>query len=207
MRFDYDMLGASVHTESMEAGESWMLNDVAGKPIYQWDNRGHRLHTTYDELRRPVASFLTDSLEAEILVGKTVYGEGQPNAEVSNLRGKVRTSFDGAGVVTTDDYDFKGNLLGNRRQLAADYKRTPNWETDVSLEEEVFSTSTQFDALNRPILVITPDNSTIRPTYNEANLLERVEANLRGSASATIFVNDIDYNATPGPTPPAGSPG
>ncbi len=37
--------------------------------------------------------------------------------------------------------------------------------------------------------------SVIRPGYNEANLLERVEVNLRGAAVATPFVTDIDYDA------------
>ena len=32
MRYDYDMLGNRIHQASMEAGERWMLNDVAGKP-------------------------------------------------------------------------------------------------------------------------------------------------------------------------------
>jgi hypothetical protein len=41
----------------------------------------------------------------------------------------------------------------------------------------------------------TPDNSIIRPAYNEANPLESVEVNLRGAAAATTFVRDIDYNA------------
>ena len=30
MRYDYDMLGTRIHQASMEAGERWMLNDVAG---------------------------------------------------------------------------------------------------------------------------------------------------------------------------------
>ena len=32
----------------MEAGERWMLNDVAGKPICAWDSRGHAFRTDYD---------------------------------------------------------------------------------------------------------------------------------------------------------------
>ena len=55
--------------------------------------------------------------------------------------------------------------------------------------------STQFDALNRPIAATTPDGSVIHPTYNEANLLERVDINLRGAQSATPFIINIDYNA------------
>ena len=49
MRYDYDMLGNRIHQASMEAGERWMLNDVAGKPIRAWDSRGssvpHRLRS------------------------------------------------------------------------------------------------------------------------------------------------------------------
>ena len=37
--------------------------------------------------------------------------------------------------------------------------------------------------------------NVIRPAYNEANLLERIEANLQGSADATQFVKNIDYDA------------
>ena len=36
MRYDYDMLGTRIHQASMEAGERWMLNDVAGKLIRAW---------------------------------------------------------------------------------------------------------------------------------------------------------------------------
>ena len=39
MRYDYDMLGARIHQASMEAGERWMLNDAAGKPIRAWNSR------------------------------------------------------------------------------------------------------------------------------------------------------------------------
>jgi hypothetical protein len=37
MRYDYDMLGSQIHSASMEAGERWMLNNAAGKPLYGWD--------------------------------------------------------------------------------------------------------------------------------------------------------------------------
>ena len=41
----------------------------------------------------------------------------------------------------------------------------------------------------------TPDNSQISPTYNEANLLERVDVNLRGAAQSTSFVTGMGYDA------------
>jgi len=42
MRYDNDMLGTRIYSASMEAGERWMLNDVAGQPIYAWDSRNHQ---------------------------------------------------------------------------------------------------------------------------------------------------------------------
>ena len=53
----------------------------------------------------------------ERLVERTVYGEDQPDAEANNLRGKRGSGLRQAGVVTSDAYDFKGNLLRSRRQL------------------------------------------------------------------------------------------
>ena len=61
---------------------------------------------------------------------KTVYGEGPyddpsdtlPTPEQTNHRGKPYQVYDDAGVVTSELYDFKGNLLRSRRQLRRDYK-------------------------------------------------------------------------------------
>jgi RHS repeat-associated protein len=195
MRYDYDMLSNHIHQASMEAGQRWMLNDVAGKSIYAWDSRGHRLHTISDALRRPIKVSLLSDDGSESLVDRTVYGETEQNPEARNLRGKAYRTFDCAGVVTSDEYDFKGNMLHSSRQLTVDYKKTPDWSTQVALEEQIYTSSTSYDALNRPISFTSPDNSVIRPTYNEAKLLERLNGNLRGSADVTIFVSNIDYNA------------
>ena len=138
MRYDYDMLGTQIHQASMEAGERWMLNDVAGQPIHAWDSRDHQFRTTYDPLRRPLEVFLREGGGAELLVGRTVYGETQPNPEAKNQRGKVVQLFDQAGVVTSDDYDFKGNLLSSQRQLAHEYKTTLDWSGVVPLEADSY---------------------------------------------------------------------
>lgn len=212
MRYDYDMLGNRIHQHSMEAGERWMLNDVLGKPIRAWDSRGHELRTEYDALRRPIAQFVRGhnyqpgptasdprTLSKELRFGRTEYGEGQPDDLKLNLRGRVFKVFDGAGVVTHETYDFKGNLRESARTLAngpGDHKRILDWNTDtVQGGWEDFKTKTSYDALNRPVTLVTPDQSVIRPGYNEANLLETMAVNLRGAAAVTDFVTNIDYDA------------
>jgi RHS repeat-associated protein len=212
--YDFDMLSNTIHQASMEAGERWKLNDASGKPIRSWDSRGHNLRSTYDALRRPTGLFVqgTDpassdprTLGGEVQYGKTVYGEGQPNDQALNLRTRGFQQYDTAGMVTNLDrnpvtnqdeaYDFKGNLLRSKRQLVADYKGLPNWSLASGLQPRVFSVGSRFDALNRPIATTTPDGSVTRPTFNEANLLERIDVQVRGSRAATPFVTNIDYNA------------
>jgi RHS repeat-associated protein len=222
MRYDYDMLSNRIHQESMEAGERWMLKDVVGKPLYAWDSRNLRFRTAYDQLRRPTDSFLREGLGAEMVVGRSIYGESRPNPEATNLRGKVVQLFDQAGVVTSDDYDFKGNLRRSQRQLAGlvnpqgtripAYKTIVDWSAAVQLEADTYTSRTRYDALNRPTQLIAPHSgqlgatvNVIEPLYNEANLLEQVHAWLNQNAEPVGWldpattnlhaVTNIDYNA------------
>jgi RHS repeat-associated protein len=219
MRYDYDMLGNRVHQASMEAGQRWMLNDVAGKPLYAWDGRDHRFRTAYDPLRRPQDSFLSEGGGAEIVVERSIYGEGRPNPEDTNLRGKIVELRDQAGIATSDCYDFKGNLLRSQRLLARDYKATLDWSGAVPLEPETYTSRIRYDALNRPTQLIAPHAvgakvNIIQQGYNDANLLERIGVWLdwadpgplrlpepdglvdpRIHAPSPVGVTDIEYNA------------
>lgn len=192
MRYEQDMLGTRIHQASMEAGERWTLNDTAGKPIRAWDSRGFLRRMTYDELRRPRELFVADGV-AERLAERTDYGEGQ--GAVRNHRGRVYQVRDGAGIVTSVGYDFKGNLLEGQRELLSTYRDAVDWNLNPVPNDGTFVSRTTFDALNRPIDTTSPDGSVYRATFNEANLLDRVDVRLRGAAAATPFVTNIDYNA------------
>jgi RHS repeat-associated protein len=213
MRYDYDMLGNRIHQSSMEAGQRWMLNDITGKPIRGWDSRGHSVRTEYDDLRRPLRSFVIGAdltnMTREICFEESVYGEsansGLTTAQVvqANLRGRLYKHHDTAGVVTSEAHDFKGNLLRSTRQLVQDYKVTPDWSASPQpvLETELFASSTRYDALNRPIQMVAPHSNrtninfnVIRPGYNEANLLERVDAWLGQNAEPSVLLDPPSAN-------------
>ena len=205
----YDEAGRPFYENSMDSSERWVLADVGGKPISSWDSRGHILRSTYDELQRPTHLFVLREGEPELLAEMTVYGEGHPDAESLNLRGQVYQAYDGAGVVTGRRFDFKDNPLESSRQLARECRTTVDWSALADLKEigeieaagasllgaDVFTIQTDYDALNRPVAITTPDNSVTLPTYNEANLLEQMAVRLRGADQATPFVANIDYNA------------
>ncbi|MGC1121820.1 MAG: SpvB/TcaC N-terminal domain-containing protein [Candidatus Methanofastidiosia archaeon] len=205
----FDMLNQRIYLNSVDAGERWMVNNVAGNPIRTWDSRGHQIRHGYDEIQRQTYVFVKKETNLEFLGERTVYGEAHPNAVLLNLRKRIHQQYDQAGVITNEKYDFKGNLLCNSRRLAKIYKNTVDWSVladltsvqDIAnasaplLETEAFTSSTEYDALNRPVHLITPDNSKIRPTYNESNLLEKMDIQLRGGFEWTSFVTNINYNA------------
>jgi RHS repeat-associated protein len=194
MHYDYDLLRNRIHQSSMEAGERWTLNDAAGKQLHAWDSQRFLRRTTYDELRRPTGLYVTDGAGPERLAVRTVYGESQGDA--SNLRGRVYQVFDDAGIVTSVSYDFKGNLLESRRDLVPISAQPTDWlHNPQPANDGTFTSRTTYDAVNRVLTSTTPDGSVYLPTFNEANLLDKVDVRLRGAAAATSFVTDIDYNA------------
>jgi RHS repeat-associated protein len=195
MTYDYDMQGARLHQESMEGGERWMLRDVLSKPIRNWDTRGFIRRFTYDGLRRDVELGVQASGGSEGVVRRIVYGESLSQPQVLNLRGRVAQKFDAAAVLTNQHFDFKGNILQSTRQFVKKYDQMVDWTTPEPLEDDVWSTTITYDALNRPTEITAPDASTIRPSYTESNLLQGLAVNLRGAATASDFVTGITYNA------------
>jgi RHS repeat-associated protein len=191
-RYGYDVLGTQIHQASMEAGERWSLNDCSGKVIYTWDSVNRQVHTSYDPSRRPLEVSLNEG-GLQVIVSHTTYGEALPNPEANNLRTKAVKVFDQAGILTTGLFDFKSNSLLVQRELAQAYNTTLDWSGPVPLSGSLFVSRTAYDALNRPIEQTTPDNSVIRHTFNEANLLNQVDANLLGVWKP--FITDIEYDA------------
>ena len=180
-------------------------------------------------LRISVAGADSSNPTQELLTERMVYGEQHPEAEKRNLRGTLFLQLDQAGAESTEANDFKGNPLQSTRRIATEYKQAITWSTVDALlpsdatipfvpailkmalaplletEAETYTSRSTYDALDRPVTLTTPHTPTmqanvIRPGYNEANLLERVEANLRGATSNgqpvwTPFVTNIDYDA------------
>lgn len=209
MQYDYDLLSTVIHQKSIEAPEQWMLHDVLGKPIRVWKTPQKQqtdpeqcFATAYDALRRPIKRFFDDTGRPDptqgILFEQITYGESLGAAAAgSNLRGRIVQQFDGAGIVTNIFYDFKGNLLDSSRQLTVEYQRRVDWKRPPN-PTDTYSSQTQYDALNRPISMVSPHTGAMtanvtQPVYNEAGLLNSIDVSVRGAPSVS-YVKNIDYN-------------
>jgi RHS repeat-associated protein len=215
VRRTFDLTSATLRVETLDGGTSWTVNNALGKAVRSWDSRGHTARRTYDALMRPERVYVRTAGGGERLRERTVYGESDPAGAAANLRGRFRLHFDGAGVVSNEEADFKGNVLRVTRRLASGLREETDWSgidpvTDAELltalppdlfTAEVFSASTRFDALDRPTEVTSPDGTTARPTYNEAGLLEALDLQIRGAVDAAgtavraPVVAGVDYDA------------
>jgi RHS repeat-associated protein len=198
MAYGYNLLGARVYQDSMDAGERWALANVAGNPMRAWDSRDHIVTTTYDILQRPLTIHVQGGdgdAPLDNMFERIVYGEGSANDRADNLRGQVRLYYDTAGRLQNTRFDFKGNLLEGTRRFATDCRNVVDWQgndPDAGLETETFTQRSEFDALNRVIRSVTPDGSLTEPGYNAANLLETVHVTQQDNAQ--LFVSNIDYD-------------
>lgn len=218
-----DMLGRQIYQNSMDAGARRTFLDIQGKPIRRWDARGHAFRTTYDTLRRPLQMFVIGSDQVnsdprtipstpgqETMYEWFQYGDGADfpgtlNAFNMNVRTRIWRHWDCAGRLENSQFDFKGNLASSTRTLISAYKSLPDWSVtnpapDTLLDPETFSSSTTYDALNRPLTLTTPDSSIIRHTFSASGLLDTVDVNQRGAVDTnnqpvwTAFVTGIDHN-------------
>jgi RHS repeat-associated protein len=168
----------------------------------------------------------------DVMIEKLEYGEPPSTASAAdkqraiarNLRTRLYRHCDPAGVVTNaaldandtpvEAFDFKGNLLSSTRRFTVNYTDLPNWQGAPQLEDESFVARTRYDALNRPIQTVVPHSSKARakrnitqPTFNDANLLERVDVWLELNDDPTALIDpsstspsragvtNIDYDA------------
>jgi RHS repeat-associated protein len=200
MQYKYDMLGNLVYQKSMDAGQRWLLHNILGKPLYTWDERNHEFHYKYDELQRPIESwvFKGDGLPAlKNLFDKIEYGENVDGAITNNLRGQVIKHYDTGGLIETPNYDFKGQPTSTTRKIFKDYKAVPDWNTAtdaLALETEAFTFITKTDALGRISLQTAPDGSVITPSYNEAGVLNSETVLHNGATLAATYIEEINYN-------------
>ncbi|OAQ74288.1 SpvB domain-containing protein [Pochonia chlamydosporia 170] len=196
LEFHWDMSGTKVHQASMEAGHLWMLHDINGNLVHGWDSRKQRFRNVFDNLRRSIESHLChDDDRTEKLVERTEYGEFLPNAEERNIRTRPIRVCDQAGTVSTDAYDFKGNVLATTRRFAKQYKGTLDWVDEVVLEDEMMIHSMRYDAANRKIGDTTADGSILNYYHSDVGLIQSIKVQVAGAPEPVAYLQDVEYNA------------
>lgn len=198
MTYKYSILGEMVYQDSKDAGQRWLLTNITGSPLRNWDERDHVYSVEYDILHRPIAKKVTGGdgpTPLDHVYERTIYGESLANPQLNNFRTRAAVIYDTSGKSETVAFDFKGKPTASIKTFAENYKETPNWSgpnPDALLEGESFTASFEYDALSRVTQQTAPDGSVYVPEYNEANLLDSLQVTQNGNTD--FFVRNINYN-------------
>jgi YD repeat-containing protein len=144
MQYKYDMLGNLVYQHSMDAGQRWLFVDILGKPLRTWDERNHEFQYFYDTLHRPTHSKILGgdgTTPLDNIFDRIIYGESQLSPDRSNeaavqaknLLGQALHHYDTCGLLTTPEYNFKGQPSPLPGNCLENIKRSPTGQTPIWL--------------------------------------------------------------------------
>ncbi|MGV3598689.1 MAG: RHS repeat-associated core domain-containing protein [Bacteroidota bacterium] len=217
----YDYANRGLWTQHIDSGTSLINMDVMGKPIEATDAKGANTLSSYDLLNRPIRLWAKDktgasrTLRQYMIYGDDLTATGYTDTQTKdlNLYGKGWKAFDEAGMVHTEEYDFKGNLLEKTRRVIKDsellsvFSGPPaNWQVtpylvdwtglpvSTLLDTPTFVTTMEYDALNRAMKVTYPQDvngnrKELIPTYNRAGTLTSVQYD------GTEYLKEVACNA------------
>jgi RHS repeat-associated protein len=219
--YAYDLLNRSLRINSIDAGIRTSVMDALGNFVEYRDSKGSIVLREYDSLNRLVHLWaVNDTTQAAFTLREQIlYGDGgsraQPQAErdsnrLVNRLGNLSQHYDEAGLLVLSRYDFKGNAVEKSRRVISDSAIANGWtahwnaanaDADLDPQTAAFQTNVRFDALNRSIEVVLPQEAKLRageanphrgkitPHYNRAGALQAVE--LDGAP----YVSHLAHNA------------
>lgn len=218
----YDYAKRPLKSASQDAGNNWALFDAASMPIFATNARGALRLSMPDPAGRPKKTWARDlAAEAITLRIEVKYGdEDIPDSTVlgqrreRNLLGKPWKTWDEAGRVEIENYDFKSNVTKRTRKVISDqaildvFSGFPvagswlvpayrvDWEklnAENDLDSTTYTTEAAFDALGRIKWSLYPVPSGIAPklipTYNRGGALEKLVLD------SETLIEFIGYNA------------
>ncbi|MFW0758245.1 RHS repeat-associated core domain-containing protein [Pseudomonas sp. H11T01] len=196
----YSLSGATLLSDSVDAGWRVSLPGDAGQTLRSWDQRGSHWQTTYDNQLRPTAIQGQAAGQDLRVVECFSYSDSSPESAARNLCGALTRHDDGAGTLLINDYALCAKPLNQiRRFLFA--PEQPNWPTDekdrdVLLEEgDGHETMWRYDALGEPILQIDASQHQQRFSFDVAGQLKAISLQIKDAATEQIIVKDLAYNA------------
>ena len=213
--------GDLLYANTIDGGERRMLASAASKAYRTWDARGHAFRVVFDGEQRITHLYVRPGGGTEILLERSVYGEGQPADR--NLAGKLYRHYDSGGLRACERYDFKGNVVESARVVASEYRKSTDWKpieaatTVAALDAgaapllgERFTSTTIHDARDREIQTVTFHNGTMKPNvirtgYDESGCVKRIDVWTQRSSAPTALLDpttadlqalvDATYNA------------
>ncbi|MEJ5059171.1 MULTISPECIES: RHS repeat domain-containing protein [unclassified Pseudomonas] len=194
----FTMTGASLFTDSVDAGWRLALMNDAGGACRNWDSRGTQRHTEYDFQLRPVAVIEHEKGgEPKTVERFTFEANRQPSAE-HNSCGRLIRHDDTAGTREIPGYDLHGQPLGETRRFL-NQLQTPSWPQELPLREQLlgserFTSSDRFSPTGEQLETIDARGNCQLHQYNLSGQPNQIKLRLFKGPEHTVL-SEIRYNA------------
>ncbi|OTA14567.1 insecticidal toxin, SepC/Tcc class [Xenorhabdus vietnamensis] len=200
------LTGKTQHTDSVDAGITINLQDIADRPVLTVSAVGTQYALTqtrqYEESTLPgrLLSITESTADNKTkITERLVWADGTKNNKAYNLAGLCVRHYDTAGVNRTDSVALNGTLLSVTRQLLPD-DIPADWEGDnvsawdAQLVSTRYTTQTIADATGAVLTTIDASGNQQRVAYDVAGLLKSSWLALKGKQEQ-IIVKSLTYSA------------
>ncbi|WP_097302042.1 RHS repeat-associated core domain-containing protein [Pseudomonas chlororaphis] len=212
LSFQYQsgIAGQLLQTQSTDAGPSWGLADVEGRPVWQRDARSTTTQHTYDVLGRPLTvseqRFSEETAQPLPVVvrERRVYGDNDhlptAQAQAANLVGALVVHWDTAGVLTLPGITLGGQPQGQIRRLLLAANDEGDWTLgDVQawqgqLEPASHTTQWQYDALGGQLSQTDAMGNTQTSVFDVAGKVQSSALTLKDGTSHPLLTS-VRYSA------------
>ncbi len=219
LQLSYGLGQIAISTTSADAGTSYALSDVLGKPLLRLDARRQLVTYAYDGAHRSVATLLRDlaahtpvSTTERVIYGDSLDGQGKPpfpDSDGRNLRGNVWMHYDPAGQVEVPAHALTGAPLGSTQRFALDARTDPDWSVAMSgqwswadlaaklapqLEPDAFTSSYAYNALDEPTIDTDPGGNQRRIERHVSGRVKAIYATPGGEAEFA-YLQGVAYTA------------
>ncbi|MEQ1964889.1 RHS repeat-associated core domain-containing protein [Xenorhabdus khoisanae] len=204
--YQSSLSGEVLHTQSVDAGASVALSDVAGRPSFAV-NAGEVIRTwQYEDNTLPgrLLSITEQTKGENAQIKERFVWAGNTQAEKGrNLAGQCISHYDTAGLSRTDSIALSGTPLSVTRQLlknADDAGITADWQGENPaiwngrLAAKSYTTLNITDATGATLTTTDAMGNSQRQAYDVAGLLKGSWLTLKGGKEQVI-VKSLTYSA------------
>ncbi|PRP68765.1 hypothetical protein BUE93_20545 [Chromobacterium amazonense] len=200
-RYHTALAGQALHTQSIDAGDSWVLLNAEGQPHWLRDARGTEQRFAYDALGRLLSRSETLAGAPLAIRERLCYGDDAVDAAQRNLRGQRLQHYDTAGALDYGaGYSLTGQPLQETRQLLP-VDVASHWEGDdeaqwqAELEPTPYMTRWQYGLNGQLLLQTDAQGHCQRMAYDVAGRLKASWVQLKDQAEQPVLLH-ISYSAT-----------
>ncbi|MDD1005144.1 RHS repeat-associated core domain-containing protein [Pseudomonas sp. TNT2022 ID642] len=171
----YNLNGAVLKSDSVDAGWRLTLPGLAGEPLQRWDERGSHRRTTFDEQLR----VMEVEENGEPNVDVFTYADASADAGY-NRRGQLLGQKDRSGSLSTNSFSLTGQPLSEIRTFH---------------DDQAFTSHHVFSPLGALLEQTDAGGHRRRSHYGLAGQLKQVDLWISGTPDWQPVLLDAQYNA------------